>query len=105
MRFTFNRSDWTTIEQGEKDCFLLANGLGGYCSLSVIGAAARGDEALLMAARKAPNVRWHLVTNVLEELTVNGRKYALMSQRMRSGGDYEGFKYLQEFIYDDSRLW
>lgn len=101
MRFTFNSSDWTTIEQGEKDCFLLANGLGGYCSLSVIGAAARGDEALLMAARKAPNVRWHLVTNVLEELTVNGRKYTLMSQRMKSGGDYGGFKYLRGFIYDD----
>ncbi len=101
MRFTFNSNDWMTIEQGEKDCFLLTNGLGGYCSLSITGAAARGDEALLMAARKAPNVRWHMVTNVLEELTAGGRKYTLMSQRMKSGRNYEGFRYLDEFIYDD----
>ena len=49
-----------TIVEGEKDCYLLANGLGGYSSLSVIGAAARGDQALLMSAQKAPNVRMHL---------------------------------------------
>ena len=49
MRFEFDKKNWTTIVEGEKDCYLLANGLGGYSSLSVIGAAARGDQALLMS--------------------------------------------------------
>lgn len=101
MRFAFNKSNWQTIEQGEKECFLLTNGLGGYCSLSIIGAAARGDQALLMVARKAPNVRWHLVTNVLEKLVINGNEHIITSQRMKSGDDLKGFKYLQEFVYDD----
>lgn len=63
MRFERNSQNWNTIEQGEKDCFLLTNGLGGYSSLSVIGSLARGDQALLMSAQKAPNVRRHLISN------------------------------------------
>lgn len=101
MRFEFDTKNWTTITEGEKDCYLLANGLGGYSSLSVIGAAARGDQALLMSAKKAPNVRMHLVTNVLEKLVIDGQEHILTSQRMKSGADYEGFRYLKKFVYDD----
>lgn len=101
MRFEFDKKNWTTITEGEKDCYLLTNGLGGYSSLSVIGAAARGDQALLMSARRAPNVRMHLVTNLFEKLVVDGKEYILTSQRMRSGADHEGFRYLEKFVYDD----
>lgn len=101
MRFEFDKKNWQTIEEGEKDCFLLTNGLGGYCSLSVIGAAARGDHALFMSARKAPNIRWHMITNVFEKVTIDGQEHILTSQRMKSGNDYVGFQYLEKFVYDD----
>lgn len=101
MRFEFDQKDWASIEEGEKDCYLLTNGLGGYSSLSVIGAAARGDHALLMSAKRAPNVRMHLVTNIFEKLVIDGKEYILTSQRMKSGADYEGFRYLEQFVYDD----
>lgn len=101
MRFEFDKKNWTTIEEGEKDCYLLTNGLGGYSGLSVTGAAARGDQALLMSAKRAPNVRMHLVTNIFERLTIDGQEHILTSQRMRSGADYEGFRYLEKFVYDD----
>ena len=101
MRFEFDKKNWTSIAEGEKDCYLLANGLGGYSSLSVIGAAARGDQALLMSAKRAPNVRMHLVTNLFEKLVVDGREHILTSQRMRSRADHEGFHYLERFVYDD----
>ena len=84
MRFEFDGTSWENIEQGEKDCFLMTNGLGGYCSLSVIGSVARGDQALLMAAKKAPNVRWHLITNVLAHISIDGKEYVLTSQRMKA---------------------
>ena len=29
MRFEFDKKNWPTIAEGEKDCYLLANGLGG----------------------------------------------------------------------------
>lgn len=101
MRFEFDGTSWENIEQGEKDCFLMTNGLGGYCCLSAIGSVARGDQAMLMAAKKAPNVRWHLITNVLEYISIDGKEYVLTSQRMKSGNHYEGYRYLKSFVYDD----
>ena len=52
MRFERNSQNWNTIEQGEKDCFLLTNGLGGYSSLSVIGSLARGDHYLCLHKKR-----------------------------------------------------
>lgn len=105
MQFTFNKEAWTTIEEGEKNCYLLTNGLGGFHSLSVIGAAARGDQAFLMAAKKAPNVRWHVITNLLETLYIDGKEYVLTSQRMKDGEDLEGYRYLESFTYEKLPKW
>ncbi len=106
MRFAFGQEAWTTIEEGEKNCYLLANGRGGYQSLSLIGAAARGDQAWLMAAKKAPNVRFHMITNLYETLWVDGIPHVLLSQRMADRvPDFEGFQFLTEFIYDGYPSW
>lgn len=105
MRFERNNQNWNTIEQGEKDCFLLTNGLGGYSSLSVIGSLARGDQALLMSAQKAPNVRRHLISNLLETFSIDGTDYILTSQRMMNQPDLEGFRYLDSFSYDKIPAW
>ena len=105
MRFERNSQNWNTIEQGEKDCFLLTNGLGGYSSLSVIGSLARGDQALLMSAKKAPNVRRHLISNLLETFSMDGTDYVLTSQRMINQPDLEGFHYLDSFSYDKIPTW
>lgn len=105
MRFERNSQNWNTIEQGEKDCFLLTNGLGGYSSLSVIGSLARGDQALLMSAQKAPNVRRHLISNLLETFSMDGTDYVLTSQRMMNQPDLEGFHYLDSFSYDKIPTW
>lgn len=105
MRFERNSQNWNTIEQGEKDCFLLTNGLGGYSSLSVIGSLARGDQALLMSAQKAPNVRRHLISNLLETFSIDGTDHVLTSQRMMNQPDWEGFRYLESFSYDKIPTW
>ena len=105
MKFLFDKKAWSTIEEGEKNCYLLANGLGGYHSLTLTGGVARGDQALFMSAKRAPNVRWHLVTNVLETLTVDGREYTLTSLRMHGQDDYEGQQYLESFEYDNYPVW
>ena len=44
----FGRADWKNAARGEEQCFLLTNGLGGYCSMTVIGALTRDDHGLLM---------------------------------------------------------
>lgn len=105
MQFAFQKEAWTTIEEGEKNCYLLTNGLGGYHSLSVIGSAARADQAFFMAAKKAPNVRWHMITNVFETFTIDGREYVLTSQRMMNKEDFEGYRYLENFSYENFPRW
>jgi predicted glycogen debranching enzyme len=83
------------------NCFLLTNGLGGYSSLTVAGGALRGDQALLMSASKAPNVRFNLIANVFEKLIIDEEEYVITSQLMGDGADYKGEEYLDRFIYDD----
>ena len=77
-RIRLNASEWMDFRSGEKKCFLLTNGLGGYCSLTVMGNAARNDQALLMGALKAPTVREHLISNVWETLEVDGEETPLL---------------------------
>ena len=43
-RIRLNASEWMDFRSGEKKCFLLTNGLGGYCSLTVMGNAARNGS-------------------------------------------------------------
>ena len=81
MRFIYGKNSWRTMEQGEENCYLLANGLGGYSSLTVIGSNARNDQALLMASLKAPAERYHLVTNVQERVEMPKESVELASQR------------------------
>ena len=105
MKFEFNKTSWTTLEEGEKNCYLMANGLGGYNSMNLVGGLTRGDQAFFMAAKKAPNVRWNMVTGLLETLTVEGMEYVLTSQRMQGKEDLEGFRYLESFTFDNYPQW
>lgn len=105
MIFNFDKTSWVSLEEGEKECYLMANGLGGYNSMNLVGGLTRGDQAFFMAAKKAPNVRWNMVTGLLEILTVDGKEYVLTSQRMQGKADLEGFRYLESFTFDNFPQW
>ena len=38
MKWIYGRQDWKTLERGLENCYLLTNGLGGFSSLTMIGA-------------------------------------------------------------------
>ena len=102
----FGRADWKNAARGEEQCFLLTNGLGGYCSMTVTGALTRDDHGLLMGVLKAPNFRYHYIANVQETLVINGRVYDLASQSYVTGTrDQHGYRYLQSFSYEDFPEW
>lgn len=109
MKFCYTSKDWSTIEEGEKNCFLMGNGLGGFCSLTTIGSVARGDQALLMSAKKAPNVRMHLLTNLLEICLVDNQEYCLTSQRLENEEQntdmWKGYRYLKSFSFEYFPEW
>lgn len=105
MEFRFDKKMFSTIEDGEKDCYLMANGLGGYHSQTLSGGVARGDQAFFMSAKRAPNIREHLVTGLLETLTAGGKEYVLTTQRMAEAENLCGFRYLESFSYEGYPTW
>ena len=86
MNFLFDNSHFTDIEAAEGGCYLITNGLGGYSCLDLAGGTSRNDHAIFMAAVKAPNVRYNMITNLLIDMTVDGIIYHLSTQRMRPPG-------------------
>ena len=95
MDFYLGRSDWKTLQRGEEHSFLLVNGLGGYCSQTVIGSNARHDHNLLTAALVAPTKRFAMVRRIEEILHVGSNAYRLDSQAyVTSSDDAAGFRFL-----------
>ena len=80
MDFYLGRSDWKTLQRGEEHSFLLVNGLGGYCSQTVICSNARHDHNLLTAALVAPTKRFAMVRRIEDILHVGRNAYRLDSQ-------------------------
>ncbi len=106
MKFTFSKKQLSPIYEGEKNCFLMTNGLGGYCSLTTACSNARGDQALLMSAAKAPNLRYHLLTNTSDRLKIDGHLLPLSSQRaLLPAKDKDYTSSFSEFRYDTYPTW
>lgn len=106
MKYCLGRADWKDLKQGESHCFLLGNGLGGYCSQTVIGSNARHDHNLMVAAVVAPSKRMAMVRRVDEVLCVDGRRYDLASQAyVTEAWNQEGYRYLNRFTLDGLPVW
>ena len=102
----FGKTDWSTAARGEEHCFLLTNGLGGYSSLAITGANTRNDHALFMGVEKAPNCRFHYLTNVHERMEVGNDSTDLATQSYVTWSkNQKGFEHLQMFEYDDIPQW
>ncbi len=90
----------------EADCFLLSNGLGGYCSQTLAFSAPRADQGVLVAAVKAPNDRITLVHRLRERL-LGGEPPCVLSTQQFSDGTpaEEGFRLTKEFSYEFTPRW
>lgn len=106
MKYTLGRGDWQNMSQGESRCFLLTNGLGGYCSQTVIGSNARNDHGLLIAAKTAPSERWTMVSRLDEIIYVDGCAFDLASQSyVTKTQNRQGYRYLSRFQLDGLPEW
>ena len=102
----FGRGDFKNLEQAEERCFLLTNGLGGYCSLTLAGGNARKDHALFMGVEKAPNCRYHYLTNLQESLETEKEVFDLSTQRyVNWTKNQHGYRYLQMVSPEDIPEW
>ena len=138
MKWTYGKQDWKLTACGKsqapseegcarglENCYLMTNGLGGFSSLTMTGAAARNDHAFLMACAQAPNHRYNLVHRLKEELILAekdsgvepgagaesdagaGRETRrILSTQEFAGREPEtGCRYLSFFSWEDSPVW
>ena len=106
MRFTYGKQDGRTLEQAQQSAFLLSNGLGGYCSATAAFSTPRADQAILVAALKAPNERISLIHRLSEKLTVGAAEVFLSSQEFADGRESEdGYRHLSSFEYEYTPCW
>ena len=104
MGFTGSRTG-RHLREGQENCFLMTNGLGGFSSLTMIGSAARNDHAFFMGCTHAPNNRVNMIHRLSEVLQAGERAYPLSSQEFADGSREEGFRNLAEFSYEDTPVW
>ena len=70
-----------------KEClekeWVLSNGIGGYCSTSVIGANTRRYHGLLVAALMPPAQRYLILSKVDESIVVDRRRTYIIYKHMQ----------------------
>ncbi len=105
MRFFYDKRDMPTLDRAEDNCWLLANGLGGYASTSAAFSVSRCDQGLLIAA-DSPSRRYGLVHRLSETLTTAEGTAFLSAQRF--AGDLppeDGWRRLSSFVFDGVPVW
>ncbi len=80
MKFSYGCAQLHDTKIGERNCYLLSNGLGGYSSLTLIGSCTRADHTLLTGAYIAPDLRIRLVSRIDEKIIIDGKTTNLSSQ-------------------------
>jgi predicted glycogen debranching enzyme len=88
-------NDWRVASRRE---WLVANGLGGYASGTVAGAATRRYHGLLVAARRPPVDRFVTLVKIDAAATVNGHRHELGANEYADGTVHpRGFTHLESF--------
>ena len=91
--------DKMSLEEGIKREWIITNGLGGYCSSTIIGANTRKYHGLLVAPLTPP-ARRHLILSKLDEsIQTDGKKYNFYTNMCKNYIS-DGYKYLQSFKKD-----
>lgn len=102
----FGKAEWRDYHEGIRKEWLLANGIGGFASSTLIGANTRRYHGLLIASLKPPVARHLILSKIDENITCGSNSYNLYSCRTPgyvSHGYLRQQRFLQEplptFIY------
>ncbi|MGU8477013.1 amylo-alpha-1,6-glucosidase [Clostridium perfringens] len=95
----FGKKDWTNYDRGIEKEWMLTNGISGFCGGTAIGANCRKYQGLLVACTNSPEERYMILSNLNEEININGKLHQLSSCKY-TDKIVDGFKNLQGFYYD-----
>ena len=106
MRYICGKQDMRTADRAQEHAFLLANGLGGYASVTAAFSVDRCDQGILVAAVKAPNERITMVHRLQETLRIGDRQVFLSTQDFADDSKIEdGYRHLNSFVYEYTPCW
>ena len=88
--------DELDLKEGIKKEWIITNGIGGFCSSTVLGANTRKYHGLLVAPLSPPAKRYVLISKLDESIEFGNEKYNLFTNLCKNYVS-EGFKYLEEF--------
>ncbi|RKD22394.1 glycogen debranching enzyme, putative [Caminicella sporogenes DSM 14501] len=89
-------SNWKTFDDGIQKEYLITNGLGSFCSSTIIGANIRKYHGLLNASLEHPIKRYLLLSKIDETLKIEGEEYKLFSNQFIEKID-DGYLQLRRF--------
>ncbi len=84
------------LQEGLKKEWIITNGIGGYCSSTIIGANTRKYHGLLVAPLYSPARRNLILSKLDESIILDGRKYDLYTNVCKNYIS-QGFQYLESF--------
>ena len=84
------------LEDGIKKEWVIANGIGGFASSSVIGANTRRYHGLLIAPILPPARRHLLISKLDESIKIGNKNYNLYTNLCKNYVS-DGYKYLEKF--------
>lgn len=96
MKFT---KENLNLETGISKEWLITNGIGGFCSSTIIGANTRKYHGLLVAPLNPPASRYLILSKLDESIEIRGEKYDLYTNICESYISH-GYKYQEEFEKD-----
>lgn len=97
--YSYGRSSFKTIEEGNELSWMIGNGIGGYANCTVSGGSAMMHHGYLIAALNPPVNRYLIFTRTQEEVSINGRTYNLTSQQYINASK-NGQEHLDRFNFD-----
>ena len=95
--YYFDKDVLNDFKSGDSRCFVLPNGLGGYCSHSIINSSHRKHYGYLVACLKSPVLRMLLLARINESVQIGNEYYDLEAQDYLSELKC-GNKYLEELF-------
>ncbi|MHB9093307.1 MAG: amylo-alpha-1,6-glucosidase [Eubacteriales bacterium] len=93
----FSRNELANFDRGMDKQWIVANGLGGYASSTILGANTSKYHGLLFASLRPPGERTLLLVKLDEEITIDEKSYPLASNHTGTGVYPGGHHYLQSF--------
>ena len=84
------------LQEGLKKEWIITNGIGGYCSSTIVGANTRKYHGLLVAPLYSPARRNLILSKLDESIILDGRKYDLYTNVCKNYIS-QGFQYLESF--------